>query len=373
MKDIDLLNEFKNYSPGYIVEIYNNGDTREYIYGNKAIYPNVEKVTRNTLYDIASLTKVYTATLIYIAYEEKLIDLNDTIYNLDNKFINLKDIKVIDLLSHNQNIWTDGYLGSVNSREEFYNILYTAYVKEKIPTYVDVHYIILGVILEKLYGKNYKELCIEKILNKLKLNNTFFDPPANMSASNNYEHMEDKIVDNIYPGLTHDTKGRVAKEFGIYLGHASIFTTGEDLLKFLKSFFDYSLLKKETIDLMLKHRNINDLNYKKLKKLYNKEDINEMYNMTLKDNSELHLSKPINNMGVVYKNIIDKLNDIPIMASDNSITFSGYTGPMFTIDFEKNIIVVIMCNAIHNSYYNRKERKEIEVKLSNRVFNSIFK
>ena len=58
------------------------------------------------LYDIASLTKTYTATLIYIAYEENKLNLNDTIFALDNQFINLKEVTVLDLLSHNQELWT---------------------------------------------------------------------------------------------------------------------------------------------------------------------------------------------------------------------------------------------------------------------------
>ena len=342
MKKFDLTENYSNYSPSYIIEVYNNDKLEEYVYGYKEVYPKKELATKDTLYDIASLTKVYTATLIYIAYEEKKIDLYDTVYNIDNNFINLKDIKIIDLLSHNQNIWTNGYLGDTKSKEDFYNVLYSAYIKEKIPTYVDVHYIILSTLLEKVYNKNYKELCIEKIFNKLNLKNTTFDPVPNKCASNNYEY-KDIIIDNIFPGLIHDNKGRIAKEYGIHTGHAGIFTTGNDLLLFLKSFLDNTLLKKETINFMLQHRNI----------------------------EEKYYPKETNNMGVRYRNILDKMNDIPTKASNNSITFSGYTGPSFTIDFDKKIIVVIMCNAIHNSNLTREERKKIEIETMNKVFNNI--
>ena len=367
MKNLDLTKNYNFYSPSYVIEIYNNGITEEYVYGNKSITPNIEKATSNTLYDIASLTKVYTATLVYIAYEEQKINLYDTVYNICQNFENLKEIKIIDLLSHNQNIWTNGYLGNASSKEEFYDILYSAYVKEKIPTYVDTHYIILSTLLEKIYNKNFKELCIEKIFNKLNLKNTTFDPIPNLCASNNYEVIDNKVIDNIYPGLIHDTKGRMAKNYEIHTGHAGIFTTGKDLLTFLLSFINNSLLKKETIDYMLKHRDTNNYNYQKLKNIYNENNINKMY----EKNHNIYLPKTINNMGVRYRNIISKINDIPINASDNSITFSGYTGPAFTVDFDKNIIVVIMCNAIHNSHLTREERKNTEIKIMNIVFNTI--
>lgn len=371
MNNLDLSDFLKNHSPGYVIEIYNNGKIDEYIYGNKSVIPELEVATKTTLYDIASLTKVFTATLIYMAYEENLINLNDTVYNIDNNFKNLKDVKIIDLLSHNQNIWTDGYLGNANNKEEFYKILYSAYVKEKVPTYVDTHYIILSTILKTIYKKDYHELCTEKIFKRLNLKNTTFNPDKKLCASNNYEHIKDKIVDDIYPGLIHDTKGRIAKNLGIYLGHASIFTTGEDLLKFLQTFLNNSLLKKETINFMLQHNNINEMNYRKLKALSSKTDINEMYEQVNRENINVYLPKTYNNMGVRYRNIIDKINDVPTKASDNSITFSGYTGPMFTIDFDNNIIAVIMCNVVHNSYLTRDERKEKTVEIMNMIFENL--
>ena len=98
-------------------------------------------------------------------------------------------------------------------------------------------------------------------------------------ASNNYEELNGSIVDTILPGLIHDTKGRVAKHFGITTGHASIFTTGQELVTFLKSFLEASLLKKETIEMMLKHQERNQMNYDNLKKVVEVCDINKCMRM----------------------------------------------------------------------------------------------
>lgn len=68
---LNLKKYTKFHSPGYIVEIYNNDNSEEIIVGNREIKPTVKECNVDTLYDIASLTKVFTATLIYIAYEEK--------------------------------------------------------------------------------------------------------------------------------------------------------------------------------------------------------------------------------------------------------------------------------------------------------------
>lgn len=371
MKNIDFNEYLKKHSPGYVIEIYNNNNRQEYVVGNRMTKPQIEKTTSDTLYDIASLAKTFTAVLTYMAYEENKIDLEEKIYNIDNNFVNLKEVKVIDLLSHNQNTWTNGYLGGATSKQEFFDILYSSYVKDNTPTYVDVHYIILGVLLEKIYNMSYEELCKQKIFNVLNMNNTVFNPNPNMCASNNYEHAPNGIVKDIYPGLTHDTKGRNAKQFGMNLGHASIFTTGKDLLTFLETFFNNKLLKKETIEFMLKHKDYNGDNYKKLKEATGEDDINKAYCIFKEKNANTLIPKTYNRMGARYRNIIEELNDVPNKASNNSISFSGYTGPMYTIDFDNKIIVVIMCNVIHNTELSRDERKSLTIEIMNKIFDDL--
>lgn len=371
MNNLNLEKYMSSHSPGYVIDTYKNGAKTEFIIGNRQILPNEEPVTSETLYDIASLTKVYTAVLVYMAYEENKLNIYDTVYEVDSKFLNLKNVKIIDLLSHNQDIWTNGYLGSVKSKEEFYEVLYSAYVKNNKPTYVDTHYIILSTLLEKIYKMNYKELCIQKITNKLNLSHTTFDPNSINVACNNFEHKNDgSIVNDIYPGLIHDPKARKAKELGITTGHASIFTTGYDLMKFLESFFENTLLTKETIEIMLKHkdRNLENLNY--LSQIVSESDINTMYDKALEIDPNLKLMT-YNNMGTRYRNNIKKLNDIPDLASDNSIVFSGFTGPMFTIDFDKKIIIVVMCNVMHNTKLERSERKQKTFEIMNQVFEQL--
>ncbi len=365
------LDKYLNtHSPGYVIDILKDNHIEEYVIGNKCTKPIQEKTTKDTYYDIASLTKTYTAVLIYIAYEEHKINLQDTIYQIDSNFIKLKDITILDLLSHNQDIWTDGYLGDASTKEEFYKILYTAYVKSTIPNYVDVHYIILSTLLEKIYQKDYESLIQEKILDKLHLTHTTFHPDKDNTASNNYEQ-NSKI--DIPPGTIHDNKARRAKELGIHTGHASIFTTANDLILFLKSFLDNSLLSKETINFMLSHNNITDWNKKYLSDYSSSNDLNIMYDDYLKKNINIKLPRTYNYMGTRYKNPITILNDVPLICSDHSISFSGFTGPMYTIDFQNKIIVVIMCNVMHNTQLSREERKNMTFEIMTEIYKKLLK
>ena len=110
---------------------------------------------------------------------------------------------------------------------------------------------------------------------------------------------------------------------------------------------------------------------KKLVDVSNEKDPNKAYEKLKKENGSFYLPKTYNNMGTRYRNVIKELNDIPDKASDNSIVFSGYTGPMFTIDFDNKIIVLVMCNVMHNTKLNRDERKALTFEIINKIFNNL--
>ncbi len=360
------------HSPGYVIEIFQNDTVLEFCYGNKCVIPKEEKTTKDVLYDIASLTKTFTAVLIYMAYEEGKLDIKQSVFSLNNNFINLKEVTIQDLLCHNQEIYTDGYLGDASSIKEFNQILYSAYVKSKNPTYIDTDYIILSNILEKIYGIPFDELIIKKIIEPLQLKNTTFRPDPKKCAFSNYEHLNNSIVNNLELGIVHDKKARCAEKLGLYVGHAGLFSTGADMLKFLKSFFDCSLLKKETIALMLQHHDVNGYNLNILKSYLNKDlGINELYKLVKEKNPDLYLPSTYNFMGCRYPNAIIERNDVPLTLSETSITFSGFTGPMFVIDFEKKIIILVMCNVLHNTNLDRATRKHKTSEIINYILTDI--
>ena len=124
--NIDLEKNYKTHSPGYVIEIYNNGHEEEIVVGNRETKPFVKECNKDTLYDIASLTKTYTATLIYMAYEDGLLDINAYVKSIDERFCHLDKVTILDLLSHNQDIWTDGYIVCINICRYF-----TFYIRSK--------------------------------------------------------------------------------------------------------------------------------------------------------------------------------------------------------------------------------------------------
>ncbi len=342
------------HSPGYVISIFKDNIKQEYVFGNRQVLPNTIKNNSDTLYDIASLTKVFTSTLIYMAVEEGKLTLDTTIFEINPNFINLKNVSVLDLLAHRLELYTDGYLGGAETKEEFDTILYSAFVKTTKPTYIDSHYIILGYLLETIYGVSYKELVQTKIFDRLDLESATFDPDPSLCASCNYEKGIDQ---GIMVGEPHDTKARIARLFGVTTAHASIFINACDMMKFLRSFLDCTLLSKETVAIMKRHDDINLYNFNLLKDLTEVDDINKMYQAVKKIDPGYVICRTYNYMGTRYRNDVKIINDLPDAASDDAIVFSGYTGPLFVIDFTNQVIILVMCNLVHNSFMGRFERK----------------
>ena len=389
---IDLDKYLGTHSQGYVIKTLEFDDNKPIINtivaGYASVKPEQREMKEDFLFDVASLTKYVTAILVYKAIEENLLSFETKVSAIEPKFTKLDDITIQDLLAHRQEIWTEGYLGDCQTKEDFYNIIHTAYVKETDRKYMDVDYIILSMLLEKVYNKNLSEILNEKIIKPLNLKNTTYNPEDTTKiVSNNYDYVtkffgmnKEDILDFIYPGVPHDNKANIAKNLGIYLGHAGIFTTAEDFLKILSTLIDdsYLLLNKETINKMLEHDDTEGLNRIKLIKcgVKNVSDINELFNEAkqltgqTKGDFSPYLSS-YNYSGTRYRNTIDELNDIPKRASQNSITFSGYTGPIFLIDFDKKIIVLVMSNVCHESKTDRHTRKDTSVRLVEEIYNKV--
>ncbi|MCL2384150.1 MAG: beta-lactamase family protein, partial [Oscillospiraceae bacterium] len=209
---------FENYEEhgtGYVIKIvYPEGKdlkTETIINGYSEIIPTKKEMKEKCIFDIASLTKFYTAIVMHKAIDKGLVKLDDTITNIDNRFRNLSDVTIGDLLAHKLEIWTDGYLGNAKSKEEFFNMLFNSRVKTLDRTYIDSHYIILSTILEKIYDKSFEKIIEDEILKVLDLKNTAFNPTdKEVVVSNNYQIVNGAYVDDIYPGIVHDNKARVA-------------------------------------------------------------------------------------------------------------------------------------------------------------------
>jgi CubicO group peptidase (beta-lactamase class C family) len=101
--------------PGAVVLVGHKGKiVFRKAYGNRSLVPTVEKMTVDTIFDVASLTKpIATATSIMILVEQGKLRLNDTVgmYITDIDDPQAKRVTILQLLTHTSGYRPDFDLG----------------------------------------------------------------------------------------------------------------------------------------------------------------------------------------------------------------------------------------------------------------------
>ena len=190
-KKIDSIikdNYQKNPNVGISVGFIKNNDEYYTAYGKLNKESQID-INKNSIFEIASITKILTSNLIAQAVIENKIKLDDYIDNyLPSAYVlheNLKNkIKISDLASHQSGLpdIDFGKLIELNPQQPVSSVTektlttiinncteLTGYGKYRYST---IGYTLLGQILEKVYGKSYDEIIRKKIIKPLQMTNT---------------------------------------------------------------------------------------------------------------------------------------------------------------------------------------------------------
>jgi CubicO group peptidase (beta-lactamase class C family) len=188
----DLLCEFAEDSrlkygvPGIVLGILHEGDVKAAGFG----VTNLDHplgVNDQTFFQIGSISKTFSGTLIMKMVEEGKIDLDATVHTYVPEF-KVADVQVSEkvtirhLLTH-----TSGWFGDLFLDTGPGDDAASKYVSEmadleqlapigQVWSYNNAGFVLLGYIIEQIRGQSYQGTLQEKILEPLGLNNTFFDP-----------------------------------------------------------------------------------------------------------------------------------------------------------------------------------------------------
>jgi len=204
-------------------------------------------------FHIFSVTKTFTAALIMQLVEQNKISLDSTIsaYYPEYKGEAGKKATIRNLLTYS----SGRDLKEMRELIEAYSTdnyppdtFITKFCSEKLIDtpgkkfdYNNGDYILLGKIIEKIYGRPYEEVLREKILHPLKMSSTDYlhhnDIIRGMAESYSYQDPQFYTPTNYY--------------MDNYYSAGAMYSTPEDLLIFDQAIFNHTLLKKATVDLML--------------------------------------------------------------------------------------------------------------------------
>ncbi len=253
----------KRRIPGLAFAVVRNGEIiRVQGYG-VADLKTGEKVTPNTLFELASVTKQFTATAIMFLVEEGRIGLDDRISdNLPDAPQAWDKITVRHLLNHTSGLPTTGkgLTGLVWSRPWFSlpyastEAMYDAVRRDPVGSapgekwqYSDDGYILLGLIIERVSGRTYSDFLAERIFNPLGMNSTVVENKwTRKNGARGYTIRGGKIV-NIGRDML----------MGLPSAHG-IFASALDMAKWAMELDAPKLLPESSLNLMWTPLRLND-------------------------------------------------------------------------------------------------------------------
>lgn len=219
-------------------------------------------INNETIYNIASITKAFTAVLILQLVEQGKLELNKPFKTYLPEYPDKVSLKVTlhQLLNHNSGVVLIDTVSSVDNAMKYgLGIFQTPYTSDQILksfwdkplankpgtkfTYNNADYIILGKIIEKIYRKTYEEVLYEKILRPLDMHNSGVmhekDIIKNL-ASTYFKDKNSVIFINSLPMFIEN-----------WYAAGAMYCSSSDLLKFSNALYGLKLINKRSLDSML--------------------------------------------------------------------------------------------------------------------------
>ena len=229
--------------PGAVVLVWHNGHVLyRKAFGHRSLEPRREVMTADTIFDVASLTKVIaTTTAVMQLVQKGEVRLNDPAakYLLEFTENDKDEITVRELLTHHSGLREDLDL-TTEWRGRDVALRMIAAEKPIFPPgsrflYSDINFISLGALVERVSGLPLNEYCAKHVFQPLGMTHTrFVPPPAWLPKIAPTQYDESN---RMLRGIVHDSTSR---RMGGVAGHAGLFSTADDLSKFAQALLNGS-------------------------------------------------------------------------------------------------------------------------------------
>jgi CubicO group peptidase (beta-lactamase class C family) len=238
--------------PGAVALVVDTEKTlASFVVGQAALEPEPKPLSRDTLYDLASLTKLFTIAATLVLVQRGYLALDDaasrTLPSL--RSAGRDAIRLHHLLTHTAGLraWYPLYT-RVTAPEEAVSLiarLPLAAPPGTRPEYSDLGFILLGAVLQAAASQSLDDLMRESVLEPLGMRDTCFRPPSSVLdriAPTERDHAYEAgmvrrlglVFHGFPPGVAHGRvhDGNAAYAMGGVSGHAGLFGTAEDLGRF---------------------------------------------------------------------------------------------------------------------------------------------
>ena len=307
------------------------GRAQEITLTENGFAPAVRPLDPDTIYDLASLTKLFTAVVMLALVEGGRLSLDECVGQIDSRFVHLQNVTVGDVLSFRVSLQTPGRIDNAPTREEGLKRLFGVSVcpTPAIRVYSDMNAMVIKYVIEAKSGLSLFDAIQTWILSPAGMPETFAAVPEALRSRcvcYNYEHRiegERFILRTDPPcGLPHDPKALLLGDGGRDLcGHAGLFSTRKDMVRFAQALLSGELIRRET----LCEIGVNRTGFSHGDGTYRQY------------------------LGYLCfaKHPLQRLSEVPHWMGERSIGLSGFTGNHLSIDPDAERFVLFLGNRCH--------------------------
>ena len=222
--------------------IYNNSKGYQYI-----SYKESKMATKDSKYKIGSITKTFTATMIFQLIDEQKLSLETPLSVFYPKITNADKITINHLLSHSSglyNLTNADEFGTWKNKPATPEIMVSRIKKfeaDFLPgegeEYSNTNYLLLGYIIENLDNTSYAEAVQNRIVGRLKLENTYYGGVVDI---HNNECHSYNFQDDIW-------QQSPETHMSLPGGAGALISTPTDLLVFIEALFNGKLISEKSL------------------------------------------------------------------------------------------------------------------------------
>lgn len=246
-----------NRVPGGVLWLERNGSNYRKAYARRALVPAEAPMTEDTIFDLASLTKVIATTpAVMLLLERGKLNLDAPVHTYIPEFQkhDKESVTLRHLLTHTSGLRPG--LGSTPAWSGYDMAIKLAcdekllHAPGRVFRYSDINFILLGEIVRRVSGVQLDQFVAREIYEPLQMADTGFLPPA---AKSSRIAPTEKAEGDVLHGKVHDP---TARRMGGVAGHAGLFSTVADLARYARmllndgSLAGVRIFRPETVKLM---------------------------------------------------------------------------------------------------------------------------
>lgn len=223
------------------IVVYSRAIGYSFISGNEKL-----SATDQTKYRIGSISKMFTATMIFQLIEDGKLNLTTTVDKYFPQLPNANKITISNLLNHRSGLhnFTEDpdiltWMTQPKTQDEMLAIISKSKVdfqpNEKF-SYSNSNYVVLGYIIEKASKQTFAKYLSNKITSKIGLSNTYVGAKTDTKKNESFSYR-----------FLNGWEQAPETDMSIPGGAGSLVSTPADLTKFIESLFSLKLVSNSSL------------------------------------------------------------------------------------------------------------------------------